>query len=103
MPTVRRQQHINHHNGHQVAVQQAGPHLGMKNLAVRLQNVPLSSLPDHFLPDNIASVKPHPHSSSKHPDNISDSGGYLDPETGMWIVEAKKASRSQSPSPETKS
>lgn len=73
----------------------------MKNLAVRIQNVPLSSLPNHFLPDNIASVKSNA-TTSKTVDHISEAGGYLDPETGMWIVDSKKPSRSNSPSPEKK-
>ena len=61
MPSVR-------HNGHQ-ANYQAAYHSqetvghGMKNLAVRIQNVPLSSLPNHLLPDNIANTKSIPTTS----------------------------------------
>merc|ERR1711902_154844 len=45
MPSVR---HNGHQAGHQAGYQEAVP-LGMKNLAVRIQNVPLSSLPNHLL------------------------------------------------------
>ena len=95
MPTVRQQQHHsshNYHNGHQAELQQhqAGQQHGMKNLAVRLQNVPLSSLPNHFLPDNIKSQA----ASSKPVDQISDAGKdqhcwsslsyHCDPQADIW-------------------
>ena len=94
MPTVRQQQHTSHnyHNGHQAELQQhqAGQQHGMKNLAVRLQNVPLSSLPNHFLPDNIKSQA----ASSKPVDQISDAGKdqhcwsslsyHCDPQVDIW-------------------
>jgi len=97
MPSVR-------HNGHQAGYQgqeSQVPH-GMKNLAVRIQNVPLSSLPNHFLPDNIAHVRSSATTSQSLEHHNTEAGGYLDPETGMWIVDSKKTSRSNSPSPEKK-
>merc|ERR1711997_690730 len=103
MPSVR-------HNGHQANYQAAyhGQETvghGMKNLAVRMQNVPLSSLPNHLLPDNIANTKSIPTTSQplEHHHTEAGGGGYLDPETGMWIVDSKRQSRSNSPSPEKKS
>lgn len=95
MPAIR-------HNGHQAHHQEALHH-GIKNLAVRIQNVPLSSLPNHLLPDNIAHVKSSPTTSQPLEHHNTEAGGYLDPETGMWIVDSKKPSRSNSPSPEKKS
>merc|ERR1711997_124514 len=99
MPSVR-------HNGHQAGYHHGQesqvPH-GMKNLAVRIQNVPLSSLPNHFLPDNIAHVRSSATTSQPLDHHNTEAGGYLDPETGMWIVDSKKTSRSNSPSPEKKS
>merc|ERR1712038_927393 len=97
MPNVR-------HNGHQPSYQgQEAVPRGMKNLAVRIQNVPLSSLPNHLLPDNIAHVRSSATTSQPPDHHNTEAGGYLDPETGMWIVDSKKPSRSNSPSPEKKS
>merc|ERR1712130_1011503 len=59
------------------------------NPVIRIQNVPLSSLPNHLLPDSISTSKGTPAA-------IPDSGGYLDPETGQWVVESSSR-RSSSP------
>jgi len=63
------------------------------NPVIRIQNVPLSSLPNHLLPDSISTSKSTP------PAPVPDSGGYLDPETGQWVVESssRRSSRSSSP------
>eukprot|EP00092_Neocalanus_flemingeri_P012891 GFUD01013887.1.p1 GENE.GFUD01013887.1~~GFUD01013887.1.p1 ORF type:complete len:2166 (+),score=648.36 GFUD01013887.1:182-6679(+) len=63
------------------------------NPVIRIQNVPLSSLPNHLLPDNMSN------SRSNNGAPVSESGGYLDPETGNWVVESssKRSSRSSSP------
>merc|ERR1711981_15422 len=63
------------------------------NPVIRIQNVSLSSLPNHLLPDTI-------HTSTRGTvDPVPDSGGYLDPETGQWVVESssRRSSRSSSP------
>jgi len=62
------------------------------NPVIRIQNVPLSSLPNHLLPDSISTSK-------STPPSVPDSGGYLDPETGQWVVESssRRSSRSSSP------
>ena len=77
MPTMRHQH--GPHNGHQPPLHHQQPvGLGMKNLAVRIQNVPLSSLPNHFLPDDIkSSVLSSPATSSKPVEQISDAGQSL--------------------------
>jgi len=66
------------------------------NPVIRIQNVPLSSLPTHLLPDNISNSR-----SKNVTNNIPETGagGYLDPETGNWVVESssKRSSRSSSP------
>ena len=78
-----------------------------RKIVLRLQNVPLSSLPGHQLPDSVAS-RPSRESarsgrkfisvtnsfwhhflffrtSSSSVTKIPDTGGYLDPETGDWV------------------
>merc|ERR1712233_112418 len=57
------------------------------NPVIRLQNVPLSSLPGHQLPDGVA-TRPSRESrtSSSSVTKIPDNGGYLDPETGDWVA-----------------
>ena len=84
----------------------------MTNILSRIQNVPLSSLPNHLLPDNMSNtpstrsnnVAPVPEtgmSRSGVDDMTPDTclGGYLDPETGQWVMESssKRSSRSSSP------
>merc|ERR1712088_997735 len=57
------------------------------NPVIRLQNVPLSSLPGHQLPDSVASrpSRESARTSSSSVTKIPDTGGYLDPETGDWV------------------
>merc|ERR1719462_473280 len=57
------------------------------NPVIRLQNVPLSSLPGHQLPDSVASrpSRESTRTSSSSVTKIPDTGGYLDPETGDWV------------------
>merc|ERR1712142_1088826 len=66
------------------------------NPVIRIQNVPLSSLPNHLLPDNMP--------SSTNATQVSENG-YLDPETGQWVMESnsRRSSRSNSPRREEKS
>jgi len=65
------------------------------NPVIRIQNVPLSSLPNHLLPDNMP--------SSTNATQVSENG-YLDPETGQWVMESnsRRSSRSNSPRREEK-
>merc|ERR1712083_1159175 len=57
------------------------------NPVIRLQNVPLSSLPGHQLPDGVATrpSRESARTSSSSVSKIPDVGGYLDPETGDWV------------------
>jgi hypothetical protein len=57
------------------------------NPVIRLQNVPLSSLPGHQLPDGVATrpSRESTRTSSSSVTKIPDGGGYLDPETGDWV------------------
>jgi len=71
------------------------------NPVIRIQNVPLSSLPNHLLPDNMPSTPNTPHTTTRS-NNVApvpDTGGYLDPETGQWVMESssKRSSKSSSP------
>lgn len=63
------------------------------NPVIRIQNTPLSSLPSNLLPPEV--VASHTRvSNSTSADPGPDSGGYLDPETGDWVAESKRSSRS---------
>ena len=98
------------------------PGIKMQNFNIRIQNVPLSSLPNKYLPDNISNIRTNTNSNntSSAAQNVEPipesgnlillylfyktnfivslvSGGYLDPETGSWVAEDKKESRSNSP------
>eukprot|EP00090_Calanus_glacialis_P019633 TRINITY_DN3012_c0_g1_i1.p1 TRINITY_DN3012_c0_g1~~TRINITY_DN3012_c0_g1_i1.p1 ORF type:complete len:2150 (+),score=766.00 TRINITY_DN3012_c0_g1_i1:196-6645(+) len=66
------------------------------NPVIRIQNVPLSSLPNHLLPDNMSNT---PSTRSNNVAPVPETGGYLDPETGQWVMESssKRSSRSSSP------
>merc|ERR1719427_1518634 len=68
------------------------------NPVIRIQNVPLSSLPNHLLPDNMSNTR-DTRSNNVVPVPETGQGGYLDPETGNWVVESgsKRSSRSSSP------
>ena len=80
--------------------------------------MPLSSLPNHLLPDNMSNTRdtrsnnvvPVPETGQGMTSSILQveqelfanyihPGGYLDPETGNWVVESgsKRSSRSSSP------
>merc|ERR1712227_635873 len=82
-----------------------GPRFNAKevqNFDIRIQNVPLSSLPNKYLPDNISNIRTNTNSNNtssaaQNVEPIPESGGYLDPETGSWVAEDKKESRSNSP------
>ena len=57
------------------------------NPVIRLQNVPLSSLPGHQLPHDLPRVSERSsRSSAVSAAPVPDSGGYLDPETGDWVA-----------------
>jgi len=71
------------------------------NPVIRIQNVSLSSLPNHLLPDNM------PSSTSSRGNNMvptPETGGFLDPETGQWVSDnsSRRSSRSSSPRREDK-
>merc|ERR1712029_302432 len=73
----------------------------MQNFNIRIQNVPLSSLPNKYLPDNISNIRTNTNPinaiAAQNVEPIPETGGYLDPETGSWVAEDKKESRSNSP------
>lgn len=66
------------------------------NPVIRIQNVPLSSLPNHLLPDSMSNT---PSTRSNNVAPVPETGGYLDPESGQWVMESssKRSSRSSSP------
>jgi len=74
----------------------------MMNFGVKMQNIPIASLPNNFLPDNLPQISNRTSNNSRssashNVEPVPESGGYLDPETGMWVVDSKKHSRSSSP------
>jgi len=99
MPSLRGNNQVPLQNGYQGHYQQQSntPALpsGMKNFSIKMQNIPLSSLPNQYLPDNMSNVRAntsHTSSSNHHVDPVPDSGGYLDPETGDWVVDQSRSS-----------
>ena len=71
------------------------------NPVIRMQNIPLSSLPGHQLEGLPAPERATPrresrsNSSAPPPAPVPESGGYLDPETGDWVEEAEESRSSR--------
>ena len=81
MPSLRGNNQVPLQNGYQGHYQQQSntPALpsGMKNFSIKMQNIPLSSLPNQYLPDNMSNVRAntsHTSSSNHHVDPVPDSG-----------------------------
>jgi hypothetical protein len=66
------------------------------NPVIRMQNLPLSSLPGHQLPDGLPPStrgggegrREASGRTASQAAPVPESGGYLDPETGDWVAEA---------------
>ena len=69
------------------------PGMKIKMLDITMKNIPMSSIPSHVLPVAMAAPSTKP--------MLESGGGFLDPETGMWVEEgsSRRSSRAASPSP----